>query len=799
MQKSIGLTFLLVLFVMSLSAQQVILSGKVSTPSKAPVEYATVALLQKSDSTLIKVSITDGNGQFSFAQIPSGVYLLRISSVGYQTLFQEIKPANTEIQLTLEEDSKVLSEIQVTAQKPVIEVLADKTVFNVEGTLSASGVTALELLRKAPGVLIDNSENLIVEGKSGVQIYIDGKLTPLTGQDLANYLKTLQSSDIEAIEIITQPSSKYDAAGNAGILNIKLKKNKNFGSNGTVNLGYAIGRFSKYNAGFSLNNRSKKVNLFSNYSNNIGKNYNFINLYRIQSNTIFDAQSDNISQNQSHNAKLGLDFYAGAKSTFGLILNGNFNENNADNQSVTPIIDENTNQTLQVLRAESNTKSSTYNFNSNLNYRYADTLGRSFNLDLDYGRYNNDRTNFQPNFYFDGNETNIQDKFIYQMITPVLIQITSLRADYEQNFWGGKLALGVKSSWVATDNTFEFYEVIDNQNNLNDSRSNQFEYTENVNAAYFNFNKKWQKINLQFGLRAEQTNSEGNLTSLQQTGLENVKRTYLDFFPSAGFTYTLNPQNSLALTYSKRIERPNYRTLNPFEMQIDELSFSKGNPFLQPQYTDNIKLSHTFKYTLNTSLSYSRTTNFMAQVTDAVGETRSVIQAQNIANQQVINFGVSCPAEINKWWSVFVSLNAFRSSFEARDERFVAITQNTLSFYGQNNFTLPKGFQFEISGWYSSPSVWGGTYQTRSLGSLDLALQKKFMDEKLNLRIAVSDVFFTSPWCGETRFADVFICGNGGWESRQFRVNLSYNFGNSNVKVARNRKTGIEDENKRIE
>lgn len=797
-RKSFCLTLMSLLFIVPVFGQQVQLKGKVSTANQEPVAYATVSILQKSDSTLVKVSITDGDGKFSFAEIKAGEYLLRVTSVGYKEYIQEIKQ-NTDFQIAMEEDSQVLSEIQVTARKPIIEILADKTVFNVEGTLSASGITGFDLLRKAPGVVIDNNENLIVEGKGGVQIYIDGKPSPLTGQDLANYLKTLQSSDVEAIEIITQPSSKYDAAGTAGIVNIRLKKNKNFGTNGTLTAGYAIGRFSKYNTGISLNNRNKKVNLYSNYSNQLSENYDFINLYRVQSNTIFDAQSSSISNDQSHNAKVGLDFYASSKSTFGLILNGNLNNSSSFNDSRTPIISQSTLETQQVLVAQSNSETDSYNFSGNLNYRFADTLGHSLNIDLDYGRYNNDRSNLQPNYYYNGSETTIQDEFIYFMITPVDIQIMSLKLDYEQSFLGGKLGVGFKSSLVDTDNTFEFYDVIDNDNILNDTRSNNFRYKENVNAAYFNFNKKWKKMNVQFGLRAEHTNSDGKLNSLQQNENERVKRNYLNLFPSGGLTYTLNPQNSLALTYSKRIGRPNYRSLNPFEVQIDELSFSRGNPFLQPQYTDNIKISHTFKYVLNTSLSYSKISNFTAQVTDAEGENRSVIQAQNIANQEVINLGISCPFDATKWWSVFLSLNASRSSFEAKDERYVAITQNNLSFYGQNNFTLPKGFQFEISGWYSSPSVWGGTYQTKSLGSLDIALQKKFLEDKLSIRLAVSDILFTSPWRGETRFANVYIRGNGGWESRQFRVNLSYLFGNNKMKSARNRNTGIEDENKRTE
>lgn len=332
----------------------------------------------------------------------------------------------------------------------------------------------------------------------------------------------------------------------------------------------------------------------------------------------------------------------------------------------------------------------------------------------------------------------------------------------------------------------------------NQARSNQFVYAENINAAYVNYSRQWKKVSFQGGLRLEHTLSNGKLTSSQQNKDSLVRRDYLNLFPSAGFTYNPNQNNAWGLTYSRRIERPNYKSLNPFESKIDELSYAKGNPFLQPQYTDNVKLSHTYKYTLTTALSYSYVKDFFAQITDTIEGTRNFMMEQNIANQQVINMSVSYPFDVTKWWNVFISLDAYHSRFEATNEKYVAINQTTASFYGQNTFSLPRKWTLEVSGWFSTPSVWGGTYLAKSLGSLDIAVQKKVFNEKISARLSVNDVFFTSFWRGDMQYGDLKIRGRGGWESRQIRLNFSYNFGNNQVKSARKRETGLEDEKGRI-
>ena len=785
-----------------LNAQSFSISGKITLEANEKIAVTSVVLYFESNQKISKTVATDNNGDYIFSDIKTGNYFIEINYVGFQTyksaVFTIVDKNIIPPIIQLQKATQELKEIIIKKQKPMVQVLADKTVFNVENTINATGTSGFELLRKAPGVVIDNNDNLIVEGKSGVLIYIDGKQSFLSGSDLTNYLKTIQAADIEAIEIITQPSSKYDAAGNAGIINIKLKKNKNFGTNGTISTGINVGKFATSLSSVAFNNRDKKNNFYGNYSNRFGRNYSFINLNRLQSNTVFDAQSSSVNENNANNVKVGYDYYANTKNTFGIVLSGNFNNGSNYGNTRTSIKSVNSTTLDSVLIAKSDSYNKNYNLYSNVNYRYQDTTGTSFNSDFDYGKYTSDRSNYQPNFYYNNSESVILSQSINSQNTPIQIDIFSLKSDYEQKLFKGKLGAGFKTSLVKTDNTFQVFNYINNLPIFNSQLSNRFKFNENINAVYVNYNLKYKKFNFQAGLRLENTNSEGNLISTQQNANEQVKRNYTDLFPSGGITYQANDTNSFALLYSSRIERPSYQSLNPFEFQIDELSFQKGNPFLKPQYTTNIKLNHTYKFTLNTSLSYSFISDFFAQVTEAAGNTKNFLITRNVANQQVINLGVSYPFKIKEWWSIYISANAFQSKYIATSATFTSITQETLSLYGQNTFVLPKAFSFEVSGWFSSPSVWGGTYRTKSIGSLDLAIQKQFLNKKLNVRLAVSDVLFTSPWRANSKFPNLVISGNGGNDSRQVRLNLSYNFGSEQIKKEINRNSGLEDEKNRI-
>ncbi len=792
---------LIFIFASCSAKAQVNITGVITNQSKQFLSGATITLYRQIDSQIIKTSITNAAGHFTLmVSVQKGCYIV-ISSVGYRNYRSPSFQASSDtsvgtIELAIQ--TKELSEVNVIAQRQMVEVLADKTIFNVKNTLNATGLSAFDVLRKAPGVIIDNQNTIIVEGKAGVKIYIDGKISLLAGEDLTNYLKTLQSADIEAIEIITQPSSKYDAAGSAGIINLRLNKNKNYGTNGSIATGFAQGRYAKYNSSLSLNNRSAKSNVFANYSNTFGKNYGYLNLDRFQNGFEYDQHSHNVSDNYSHNVRTGFDYYTGKTSTVGILLSGNFSGYNNNNTSRTPIKNIINNSTQQVLNAYNYSQSDNRNLAANFNYRYANKTGHEFTADADYGYYNSARDSRQPNYYYNADESVIISKSDYHMITPVQVRLFSIKTDYNQNIGKVKVSAGLKSSSVKTENVLNFYDVNGATETSNTGRSNSFDYTENINAAYINVNRAWKKFNVQAGLRLEQTNSKGQLISTLQNDNNIVKRTYTDLFPSGGLTYQINTKNSLGLTYSRRIERPDYRSLNPFEYNLDELSFSKGNPFLKPQYTNAIQFSHTYNYTLNTTLSYSYITNFFAQITDTLGNNRNFISPQNIANQRVINLGISYPFRVAKWWSVYSSVNAYRSIYDATNPKFEPINQNTISFYGQNSFDLPRSYRLEVSGWYSSPSIWAGTYHTQSLGSVDVAMQKSFLLNNLSLRIAVSDLFHSSNWKGTTQYGQLFIKGSGGYESTQVRLSLNYKFGRKTVKAADNHKSGAEDEKSRI-
>ncbi len=784
-------------------AAQAHISGKVTTLENEPIAHAAVVLLNAESTEWIKGEITNQLGMFEFKMVPEGQYTIVVSLLGYvEYESEQITVAgddNIDLgMIVLVEKSMALEEVNVTAEKPLIQVMPDRTVFNVANSINSFGTSGFELLRRAPGVTIDNAANLVIEGKTGVLVYIDDRPLALRGQDLVNYLKNLQARDIEAVEIITQPSSRYDAEGNAGIINIRLKRSKSFGANGSMASTVTVGDFARMSNSANLNYRSRKIGAFGNFSNYFGKSTGFLNLDRTQNGTNFNARSQSIYDSDRNNARLAMDYFATAKSTFGMVLSGNFNQSLTQSNSRTPITPHTSDGPTQLLIAESRAMNKTGNLFANANYRFKDTLGHALSVDVDFGRYNSDRNDLQPNGFFSEDGSTLIRKNIAFFETPIDIAIFSAQADYEQNLFKGVLRLGAKYSTVRTENIFAVFDRSNGQNIPDRTQSNTFDYNEEITAAYFNYQKKIKLWELQMGLRMESTRSDGRLESAEENTNERVKRNYSDLFPSGGITYQLNQLNSFALIYSKRIQRPNYQSLNPFQYRIDELSFRQGNPFLQPQYTDNLKLSHTFRYKLTTSLSYSFIADFFAQVTEARGENENFIMARNVANQRIVNISVSYPAQLADWWSMYISLNAFRSIFEATHPDFLAIAQNTLSIYAQHTFTLSKYFSAEVSGWYSSPSIWGGTYLTRSLGALNVAVQKRCLNEKLSISIGINDLFFTSPWRGSTRFGNLYIDGSGGSDSRQLHFNIAYNFGRNEIKKQRQRSTGIEVEKSRL-
>lgn len=790
-------------------------SGQINDNNGKPIAAATVLLQRAKDSGLVKTAVTNATGAYEITPVKAGTYFVSATSAGMKKtsspVFEVKENENvTAPSLTAQAAPKELSGVTVTAKKPIVEVKADKTILNVEGTINAVGNDALELLRKSPGVMVDKDDNLSLAGKNGVQVYIDGKPSPLSGADLAAYLKSLQSVQIESIELITNPSAKYEAAGNAGIINIKLKKDKTIGTNGNVNAGYNIGVYAKYNGGFSLNHRNKKVNLFGNYNFNTGINESIFKLYRTQGDTIFDQNQRIVSRNKyGHNYKAGADFFINKKSTIGFIVNGNISDNVLETEGPMQIIYQPTNTVDRLLIASGDNDSKRSNVNANINYRYAVASGTELNIDADYGNFSIRSNQLQPNDYYNAGGNIKLYSNVYRMISPTDIDIVSVKTDYERNFYKGKLGIGAKIGYVKTDNDFKRYDVKNGVDIYDKDKSNRFKYTENINAAYVNYNRAFKGFMLQVGVRVENTISDGRSTGLQwdNTTLtyknydSSIHRNYVDVFPSAAVTFNKNPMSQFGLTYSRRIDRPAYQDLNPFEFKLNDYSFMKGNTNLKPQYTNSFGLTHTYKYKLNTQLNYSHVKDIFTQIPDTTEGSKSFMSKRNLATQDIISLNISYPFQY-KWYGFFVNVNSYYSKYKANfggGDRNVDLNVTALSFYMQNSFNLGKGYKAELSGFYNSPTIWQGTFKSIAMYSIDGGLQKTIFKGKGMLKASVSDIFRLMKFKGNTNFTGQFTEASGRWESRQFRLNFTYRFGNAQVKAARQRKTSIEDEKNRTQ
>ncbi|MBL7700154.1 MAG: TonB-dependent receptor [Chitinophagaceae bacterium] len=796
---------LVILFPFASFSQSI--SGTIKDDQGKSLAGASVTLKKTTDSSVVKIAVSGNSGVYEFLAIAPGRYFINASFVGYgiqnSTAFDHSETTRIPAIVLYKIDGD-LKAVTVTATRPIVEVKADKTVLNVEGTINAVGQDALELLKKSPGVLVDRDDNLSLSGKNGVQVYIDGKPSPLSGKDLADYLRTLQSSSIESIEIISNPSARYDAAGNAGIINIRLKKNKAFGTNGSVNAGYGIGTYPKYNGGLSLNHRDARVNIFGNYTYSNMINENFMNFKRLQLDTVFDQRTIMTWKGKSHNVKAGFDYFLNSKQTIGVMMNGNFSKNDFNSFSTTDISYNPTNQYVKKLLADNKNRNTRDQSNFNINYRFADTLGRSLNIDADYGLFRIRTDQMQPNFYFDPSGIPT-DTRIYNMVSPTDIDIYSAKADYEQNYKKGKLSVGAKVSYVKSMNDFKRYNVVEDVKDLDRDRSNDFKYTENINAGYINYNRPIKKVTLQLGFRVEQTIAKGTSHGQKFNGSEyagydsTFDRNYVNLFPSAAISFAKGKNNQFNITYSRRIDRPSYQDLNPFEFKLDEYTYMKGNTELTPQYTNSFGISHTYKYKLTTALNYSHVNDVFTQLIDTAEKSKSFISKKNLATQDIASINISYPLQLG-WFTSFANLNMYYSHFKADfgTGRTIDLDVYAYNLFMQNSAKLGKGWTAEVGGWYSSPSIWQGTFKTKSIWSVDAGIQKAMMKGKGNLKVSVSDVFQTMRWSGLSDFAGQVLNSNGGWESRQFKVNFTYRFGNIQVKAARQRKTSLDDESQRV-
>ncbi|RYZ23719.1 MAG: TonB-dependent receptor [Chitinophagaceae bacterium] len=792
-------------------------SVNITNEQKAPLESATVEILRAKDSVLVKTALSDRGGTALAEALPAGRYLLRITMTGheprYAPAFEVTEGAVQLPAIALSARSaNELKGVTVTARKPFIQKLNDRIVVNVENSIVSAGSTAMDVLERAPGVTIDNNDALSLRGRAGVIIMIDGKPSPMTGADLANYLRGLNSNAIERIDIITNPSSKYDAAGNSGIIDIRLKKDQRLGTNGTLTAGYGRGILPKANAGATINHRNKNMNLFGsyNYGNREFLNHLFINRNFYSGPTLTASDDkDNYSETQvqSHAVRAGADFFLTKKSTLGFLVNGNMADIDRRGDILTNV------HTTPVRPGYYFTTIATnddYNNNvvGNINFKTRlDSAGSELTADADLGIYRSGSLTRTGSSYFNSDGSEKRSPDILDGDQKGRLSLATAKADYTHPIGkNARLEAGAKTSYVRSDNDARFYNVSGAVSSVDSTKTNRFYYEEYNNAVYVNGSKDWSKWSLQLGLRGEQT----NIRTLQTKTGARFRNDYFQLFPSAFVTYKLKEDKAIGLSVSRRIDRPGYSQLNPFLFQIDATIYATGAPLLRPQLTWSYEASYTVKQ-LNFTLGYSHTTDpqtsVLSRILDVIPDFQiKPGQDSNITVQIPVNlessdyFGLTAtlPWRVKPWWNLMANVNVFYNHFNGNIGGALLSNGDPAANLRLNNtFTLPKGWGAELNASYNSVSRYNYA-KTATQWGISAGVQKNVLAGKGTVRLNVTDIFFTNlPRATVTYEGNYIENWHAIRDSRVATLSFTYRFGSSKVQAARRRTTASEEERQR--
>ncbi len=786
--------------------------GTITGASK-PIEAATVSLLRAKDSSIVKIGVSNKEGVFEIEKIANSKYLVSVQSVGYTKYYSNAfeitatKNEQTFKEIILKAADKQLSDVIVTSKKPLVEIKLDRTIVNVDASVTNVGATALEVLEKSPGISVDKDGNISLKGKSGVMVLVDGKPSYLSAADLANMLRNMNSSQLDQIEIMTNPPAKYDAAGNAGVINIKTKKTKTFGLNGSITVGYGQGVYPKSNESVNMNYRNGKWNLFGNYNFNYREGYQNLNLDRNFVNSskqivsIFNQQSILYNQNRNHSGKLGADFFASKNTTYGIVVTGFDNSAFRNGESNTRIM--NGSAVLQNITLASTPSNEHFkNLSTNFNFRHQfDSTGKELTIDLDYAGYNGQDYGRLTNKYFDGNNNPVLPSDTLNNNLPTIISIYSAKADYVLPLKkGAKFETGFKLSYVETDNNAQYDSILNNQSKPDYNRSNHFIYKENINAAYVNYskqlNKKWA---VQLGLRLENTHAKGNQLGNALRPAASFDTNYTQLFPTAYISYTLNDKNQFSLNYGRRINRPDYEDLNPFVHFLDKYTFEQGNPALKPQFSDNIELSHLFMNGLiSTTLNYTKTNNIIQDVIEQNTATNETfIKKANIATLDQFGIAVASQIPLAKWWNLNLYANAYNNRFRGLvNNVYVDLSSPTFMFNGSSSFKLGKGWNAEISGFYQTKNLSGVLY-INPLGMISSGITKSVLKNKGTIRLNIRDMFNLQKPNGYAKYDDIDIKFHQFSDNRVVNLGFTYRFSKGKMGNTQRKRNSI-DETERV-
>lgn len=786
------------------------INGTVLRADQQKAEAAIVNLLRAKDSVLVKAVITDSIGQFEFLITKPDTYLISVGIQGTAKYYTKpIGPINVDQSVKLDliqliaKTATTLEEVTVASKLPFVEKKIDRTVINPDALITNAGTNALDVLEKSPGIQVDINGNISLRGKQGVMVFIDDKPTYLSSADLANYLRSLPSSTLATIEIMTNPPAKYDAAGNAGIINIKLKRTKTKGLNGSINTSYGQGVYARSNNSFNLNYRVNKINFFTNLSYNINNSFQDLYIERQYFKPNTNSLNSTFNQNSyikreatGVTAKTGFDYYINKKSTFGLVLNGFVNETKNTTTNNAQVGDANA-QLQSVVKAYSPSDRDFNNQSVNVNYTYKlNEKGKEIAANADYVGYNGVTNQYLLNSIFNANNNFVSSTNLISNL-PSNIDIWATKLDYLNPLKnGGRFESGVKSSLVNTNNVANFYDEINSQQKPNYDFSNNFTYKENINAAYVNYNFNHKKFSFQTGLRFENTNIQGTQLGNPVRKDSSFTRKYNNLFPTIYMMYRLDSVgiHQLGLSAGRRINRPDYQAMNPFTYPLDRFTLYSGNPYLQPTFSQNVELSHTYKGRFTTAFEFTYVNDV---ISETIQQENGIFYSRpgNLGKQYAFSLSFNGAFNPAKWWELKlyteITMNDFRSNVYGQQLN----NKGTYWFLGPTNqFTINKKWSAELSGTYTT-SVVVGQFITIPVWTMRMGFSKKILKEMGSLKFNLNDIFYSNQPGGDIL---AVASSSAKWKSfldtRVATISFNYRFNKGKSLNARN--TGGSDAEK---
>ncbi|WP_189603588.1 outer membrane beta-barrel protein [Salinimicrobium marinum] len=783
---------ILLLFPAIIYAQSI--SGKVmDVTENSAIPFANV-ILTREDNQSTTGTTTDENG-FFIVKVISGTYNLTISFIGYKSIAKTVS-VEEDVNLgtiILQESAQSLNEIVLKSEKRLIERKIDRLVFNVDKSIASTGGNGLDVLKITPRVQVQNGSFEIL-GKGATQVMINDRISPLQGDELASFLSGISASDIQKIEVITNPPAKYEATGNGGLINIILKKGVQDSWRNSTILSYNQNQYSFASISNNFFYNKDKISFSGSLNATKGGVENLEGLLIDYPTNNWDIAVDSELGKDQLSGRFLMDYAISEKITMGLQYLGNTSKPNITGTTTSSIFDNDNNLERTLVNQGDNDVD---NNNHSLNFHaitQLDTLGKSISFDADYFIFNseNSRDFITEQFNNSGTSQGINSAALN--IANQEIENFSSKIDVE--FPGKKINLsyGIKASFTRTKSDALYYDKLSGYEILDPQRSNEFDYQEDVLAGYISGNATLSRnLNVQFGLRLEDTRTKGINAEVSE---ETVNK-YLKLFPTIYFSYTNNDDNDFSLSYGRRINRPNFRNLNPFRFYINASSYSVGNPFLQPSFSDNLEFNHLYKRKLNSSIFLSIITDGSGTVftSDAENQTQ-IITRENYFKQY--NYGITESYSFNniKWFKSDNSINLL-GYYTKFTKSFGAEPKNGVQFYltSNNTFSLSDKTRLQLNSYYSSQHN-RGLFSVGEMFDLSLGLQHSFSGS-LQLSILLSDVFNTAS-------LNNYVSTVNGIEqiyrqnesSRNLRVSLSYDFGNKKVNV-KNRNFGNDEEQKR--